>query len=145
MTIEQLRVANSAGGIAGVTLKGQGGSFIVHVATRNGASAVLVTARNSEPRRFGNPISALNTLRNVGITTGNFDASEWNPEEKNSTPGNRGRSEAMRKAHQAAAYAGWLASEIQDAIDDPRSDIPHEQVMARMEARIARHKKDQAD
>ncbi len=79
-------------------------------------------------------------LRDVGITIGQFDSSEWNPAEKEETAGNRGRAEAMRGAHEAAAYNQWLAAEIQDAIDDPRPSVPHDEVMARMDARIARHK-----
>lgn len=37
-------------------------------------------------------------------------------------------------------YTAWLAAEIQAAIDDPRPSIPHEEVMARMDAQIARLK-----
>ena len=51
--------------------------------------------------------------------------------------GNRGRSDAMRGAHEAAAYNQWLAGEIQASIDDPRPSIPHDEVMAEMEADIA--------
>ena len=137
MTIEQLRTASDTGGISGVTLKGQGGTFLVQIATRSGSAAVLTKARSSEPRRFGNPIAALNVLRDVGITIGQFDASEWSPGEKTKTAGNRGRADAMRKAHQAAAYSKWLAAEIQEAIDDPHSSVPHDEVMARMDADIA--------
>jgi len=36
MTIEQLRAASDAGGVEGVTLKGQGGAFLVQIATRSG-------------------------------------------------------------------------------------------------------------
>ena len=36
------------------------------------------------------------------------------------------------------AYNRWLAAEIQAAIDDPRPSIPHEEVMARMDAQLAR-------
>lgn len=140
MTIEQLRAASEAGGVSGVTLKGQGGAFLIQIATRSGSSAVLAKARSSEPRRFGNPIAALNVLRDLGITIGQFDASEWNPGEKKESTGNRGRADAMRKAHQAAAYSKRLAAEIQEAIDDPRPGNPHDEVMARMDARIARHK-----
>lgn len=140
MTIEQLRAASNAGGVSGVTLKGQGGAFLVQIATRSGSGAVLSKARSSEPRRFGNPVAALNVLRDVGITIGQFDSSEWNPAEKEETAGNRGRAEAMRGAHEAAAYNQWLAAEIQEAIDDPRPSVPHDEVMARMDARIARHK-----
>jgi len=137
MTVEQLRAATQAGGVESVTLKGQGGTFLVRIVTRSGSKALLTKARSHEPRRFGNPITALNVLRNVGITAGQFDARDWNPAEKTQTAGNRGRAEAMRKAHQAAAYTEWLAGEIQAAIDDPRPNLSHDDVMAEMEADIA--------
>jgi hypothetical protein len=57
--------------------------------------------------------------------------------EKGKTPGHRGRAEAMRKAHQAAACSEWLAAEIQDAIDDPRPNLSHDEVMAEMDADLA--------
>lgn len=140
MTIEQLRAASSAGGVSGVTLKGKGGAFLVHIDTLSGARVVLSKARSAEPRRFGNPLSALNVLREIGITVGQFDASEYDPASKEQDAGNRGRAKAMRQAHEAAAYNQWLATEIQEAIDDPTPSVPHEEVMARMDARIARHK-----
>ena len=139
MTVEQLRAASEAGGGAGVTLKGQGGACLVQIATLSGAAAVLSKARSSEPRRFGNPIAALNVLRDVGITLGQFDASDWNPDAKEANTGTHGRAEAMRKAHEAAAYTQWLAGEIQEAIDEPGASVPHAEVMTRMDARIDRH------
>jgi len=140
MTIEQLRAASRAGGVSGVTLKGQGGEFLVLITTRSGSDALLAKARSIEPRRFGNPLAALNVLRAVGITMGQFDASEYDPADKEQNAGNRGRAAAMREAHEAAAYNQWLAGEIQASIDDPRPSIPHDEVMARMDARLARHK-----
>lgn len=137
MTIEQLRAASDAGGVAGVTLKAQGGAFLVQVATRAGAIAVLAKARSCEPRRFGNPVSVLNVLRDIGITAGQFDISEWDPSEKPESSGNRGRAEAMRKAHQAAAYSGWLAGEIQEAVQGPGPNVSHDEVMAEMDAEVA--------
>ncbi|MGF1642157.1 MAG: hypothetical protein ACFCUJ_00835 [Thiotrichales bacterium] len=137
MTLEQLRTANEAGGVADVTLKGRGGAFFVQIATRNGGAAVLAKARSSEPRRFGNPAAALNVLRDAGITTGRFDAGEWNPAEREPAPGTSGRAAALRKAHQAAAYSEWLAAELQDAMDDPRPNFSHDAVLAEMDADIA--------
>ncbi|MDN5754051.1 MAG: hypothetical protein L0H15_12410 [Nitrosospira sp.] len=137
MTIEQLRAASDAGGVSGVTLKGKSGGFFVQVATRSGAGAVLAKARSTEPRLFGNPVSALNLLCGLGIFVGQFDASEWNPAEKVSNTGSEGRARAMREAHKAAAYNKWLAAEIQASIDDPRPSIPHDEVMAEMDAGIA--------
>jgi hypothetical protein len=93
MTLGELRAASNAGAVVGVTLKGQGGAFLVQIATRRGY-AVLAKARSSEPRRFSNPATALNVLREVGITVGQFDASEWNPIEKELPPGTSGRSDA---------------------------------------------------
>ena len=137
MTIEQLRAASNAGGVSGVTLKGEGGAFLVQINTRGGSGAVLSKARSTEPRRFGNPLVALNVLRDIGITVGQFDATEYDPAEKQHDPGNRGRAQAMRGAHEAAAYNQWLAVEIQASIDDPRPSIPHDEVMAEMDADIA--------
>lgn len=137
MTLEQLRAASTAGGVSAVTLKGQGGAFLVQIDTRSGSAAVLSKARSTEPRRFGNPLTALNVLRDIGITVGQFDASEYNPADKEQDAGNRGRANAMRGAHEAAAYNQWLAGEIQASIDDPRPDIRHDEVMSEMDADIA--------
>lgn len=45
--------------------------------------------------------------------------------------------ERMRQAHEAAAYDKWLKAEIQEAIDDPRPNVAHDDVMCRMDERIA--------
>lgn len=137
MTLEQLRAAHEAGGVLGVTLKAQGGGFFVEIATRASSGILLAKARSHEPRRFGNPVSALILLRNIGIVAGAFDASQWNPGEKDVPQNKKGRGEAMREAHKAAAYTRWLATEIQASIDDPLPDIPHDAVMDEMIATIA--------
>lgn len=36
MTLEQLRTASESGGVSDVTLKGQGSTFLIHIATRSG-------------------------------------------------------------------------------------------------------------
>lgn len=137
MTLEQLRVASNSGGVSGVTLKGQGGAFLVQIATRSGSGGVLSKARSKEPRRFGNPVAALSLLRSIGITVGQFDASDWNPAEKVVNSREDARAQVMRHAHEAAAYTKWLASEIQASIDDSRPSFADDEVMASMEADIA--------
>lgn len=136
MTIEQLRAVNKAGGVSSVILKGQGGAFLIQIVTRNGTDAVLSKARSSEPRRFGNPLVALNVLRTIGITLGKFDASEYDPADKEPSVGNRGRADAMRTAHNAAAYNQWLVDEIQLSIDDPRPSISNNEIMAELKIGI---------
>lgn len=137
MTLEQLRATVSAGGIVGVTLKGEGGGFFLEIATRSGQEVVLSKARSVEPRRFGNPTSALVVLRDIGITVAQLDTTHWNPGQKDMSQSRQNRAQAMREAHEAAAYTKWLAAEIQESIDDPRPSIPHNEVMAEMDADIA--------
>jgi len=140
MTLEQLRATASAGGVVGVTLKGEGSGFFMEIATRSGQDAFLVKARSTEPRRFGSANSALTVLRGIGIAVAQIDATNWDPDQKKVTQNRDNRAQAMRQAHEAAAYNQWLAAEIQEAIDDPRPSVPHNEVMTRMDARIARHK-----
>lgn len=112
MTIKRLRTMNNTGGIENVTLKGQGGMFLVQILTCSGATVLLVKARSNVPRRFSNPIFALNVLRDVGITIGQFDVSELSPDVKEEIAGNRNRAEVMRKAN-LVVYTEWLTAEIQ--------------------------------
>ena len=137
MTLEQLRATASAGGVVSVTLKGKGSGFVLEIATRSGQGAVLSKARSVEPRRFGNPRSALVVLRNIGIAVAQLDATHWNPDQKDVSQSRENRAQAMREAHEAAAYTKWLAAEIRESIDDSRPSIPHDEVMAEMEADIA--------
>lgn len=137
MTLEQLRATVNAGGVVGVTLKGQGSGFFMEIATRSGQDAILTKARSKEPRRFGSPNSALTVLRDLGIAVAQLDATNWNPDIKEVTQSRDNRAHAMREAHKAAAYNQWLNTEIQESIDDPRPNISHNEVMADIDADIA--------
>jgi hypothetical protein len=137
MTLVQLRAIASAGGVVGVTLRGDGGGFFLQIATRSGQDAVLSKARSVQPRRFGNPTSALIVLRALGITVAQLDVAQWNPDQKDRSQSREIRAQAMREAHKAAAYTKWMATEIQKSIDDPRPSMPHDEVMAEMDVDIA--------
>jgi hypothetical protein len=137
ITLKQLRATACAGGIVGVTLKGRGSGFFMEIATSSGQDAFLVKARSAEPRRFGSPISAMIVLRKIGITVAQIDATNWDPDQKEVTQNRDRRAQAMRQAHEAAAYNQWLAGEIQKSLDDPRPNIPHNEIMAEMDADIA--------
>lgn len=136
MTLEQLRATAAAGGVTSVTLQGQGGAFMLRIATRSGQDAVLAKARSTEPRRFGNPASAMILLREIGIAVAQLDATHWDPNAKDMSRSRASQAEAMRTAHQAAAHNRWLAAEIQASLDDVRPSIPHEEVMAAIDAEI---------
>lgn len=82
MTLTELRATATAGGIQDVTLIGKGDGFFIEIATRSGQSAVLTKARSTQPRRFGNPATALTVLKEMGITVARIDATHWDPEQK---------------------------------------------------------------
>jgi hypothetical protein len=44
-------------------------------------------------------------------------------------------SERMKRTHEAAAYDKWFRAQVQDAIDDPRPNLPGHQVSADFAAR----------
>lgn len=81
-TLQQLRAATQAGGVAGVSLKAQGSGFFIQIQLRTGQNAVLVTARSRSPRMFKNPAQAFGVLKRVGIVTGSFDVTHYSPEQQ---------------------------------------------------------------
>lgn len=83
--LQQLRATTQAGGVSAVVLKAQGDAFFIEIEMRSGQHAVLVTARDKKPRRFKNPLRALDILRDIGIVQGQFDLSLYSPEQQ-STP-----------------------------------------------------------
>ena len=137
MTQEQLRAAASAGGVTGVTLKAQGGGFFVEIATRSSQDFFMAKARSTDPRHFGNPTSALIVLHNMGIAAAQVDATNWNPGQKDMIRSREKRADAMRGAHEAAAYNQWLSFGIKAAVDDRRPGLPHEKVIVKIDADIA--------
>jgi hypothetical protein len=142
LSLDQLRAAARAGGIASVTLKAEGGAFVVAVATRGADDGLLVTTRTKQPRRFTDLRKALLLLRAMGITSVQVDATHWNPGEAMAGTPRPDRSVAMKRAHEAAARDRWFRSQVEEALreaDDPSTlSIPHEQVMAEMKAAIDR-------
>jgi hypothetical protein len=142
LTLDQLRAATQAGGIASVSLKAKGGAFLVTVATGSGDEGLLVTTRNKEPRRFSDLRKAMRLLREMGITTVQVDATGWNPDEASAGIARPDRSAAMKRAHEAAAHDRWFRAQVEEGLreaDDPAiAGIPHEQVMAEMKAAIDR-------
>lgn len=42
---------------------------------------------------------------------------------------------------EAEAYDAWFRAKVQEALDDPRPPIPHDQVMAEMRALIGNRRK----
>jgi len=45
---------------------------------------------------------------------------------------------------EAASYDRWFRAKVQEALDDPSPDIPHDEVRARIEAAVERQRKSRA-
>ena len=126
-TLQQLRAATQAGGILGVSIKGQGNHFFVQVATRAG-QAVLVTARSKDPRSFKSPLQAMVLLKQVGIVTGQFDLTQYSPDQHETAPRSRRRpAKPSNLGLRWNRIAERISSPAQPSLDDPSLDISEEQ------------------
>ena len=120
LNLEQLKAATAAGGVTGITLRGDGAAFVVSVQTQR-EEGILVTSKK-QPRRFADPRKALQVLRGVGWSECRIDATDWHPEahalEKVARPD---RSVALKAAHEAAQadadYDKWFRAKVQASID----------------------------
>lgn len=136
-TIDHLTLTRlvQAGAVQSARVVGQPGGW--RVAVQTGATERVLATKRGAARVFRKFETLAGYLKGLGLTQYQVDAQEFGP--CTSQPG-RTRADAsarLKNAHEAAAYAAWLAQEVQDAIDDPRPSIPHEVVMAEMEAEIA--------
>jgi hypothetical protein len=107
LNLEQLKATTLAGGVTGITLRGDGAAFVVSVQTLR-----------DQPRRFADPRKALQVLRSTGWNECHVDASQWRPEdsalEKTTRPD---RSVALKAAHEAAEHKRWFDAKVQASID----------------------------
>ena len=120
LNLEQLKAATVAGGVTGITLRGDGAAFVVSVQTQRD-EGILVTSKR-QPRRFADPRKALQVLRGVGWSECRIDATQWRPEERDVEKVARpDRSAALKAAHEAAQadadYDKWFHSKVQASLD----------------------------
>lgn len=120
LNLEQLKAATLAGGVTGITLRGDGAAFVVSVQTQRG-EAIMVTSRQ-QPRRFADPRKALQVLRGIGWSQCQMDTVQWRPEERALEKVARpDRSAALKAAHEAAKadadYDRWFHAKVQATMD----------------------------
>jgi hypothetical protein len=150
LNLEQLKATTLAGGVTGITLRGDGAAFVVSVQTLHD-EAILVTSRK-QARRFADPRKALSVLRSIGWNECRMDTTGWRPEdsalEKTTRPD---RSAALKATHEAAQiqadYDRWFDAKVQASIDGVKDGTnkpytPQEWAVRRAEiiARFSREK-----
>lgn len=97
----------------------------------------LAAQRSHQVRIFRKFETLVSYLKGVGIAR--FDVDAVNYDAGTLTTRTRpDRSEAMKSAHEAAAYNKWLKAEVQEAIDDTSPTIPHADVMKDVRSVIAK-------
>ncbi|MBS9428049.1 MULTISPECIES: hypothetical protein [Photorhabdus] len=137
LTLEQLRATTNSGGVASVTLKAEGGSFIVQIDTLKGGEAVLTKARSKEPRRFGNPVQAFTLLKGLGLVVGAFNVEQWEPDQKVTHRTRPDRAEALKRAHEAVEHDKWFREQVKQGLneaDDPNTVwVSHESAKQEMQ------------
>lgn len=136
-TIDQVRSAVASGGVLSANLRPVGSMFALEFETRNG-TAMLIAAVSKQVRRFGNPAKAFEIVRDLGLEGGRYSVAQWRPDERETDrPTRPDKSATLKAAHEAAAYDKWFRGQVQEAIDDPRPSVPHDQVVAEWNAERA--------
>ncbi|MDI2111778.1 antitoxin PaaA2 family protein [Commensalibacter nepenthis] len=125
-----------AGTVSGAHVVGQNGGWSVFIQFGK-IKKQLITKNNHDIRLFKKLETLVSYLRNIGIVKFDVDALAYDSNIVTSTK-RPDRSEALRKAHEAAAYDKWFREEVQASIDDPRSSLSNEEVKKYATTRHAR-------
>lgn len=118
-----------AGAVRSAHIIGQSGGWGVLV-KYGMTERALATQRSHQVRVFRKFETLVSYLKGVGIARFEVDAVNYDPASLKSSRSRPDRAEAMKNAHEAAAYDKWFRAQVQEALDDPRPGIPHEQVQA---------------
>lgn len=132
---------SAAGGIRSVTLMGDDGAFCIRALTQRGEDALLMTQRG-KARRFAHINKAAALLKEMGIEDVRLSLQNWEPDQAPSGRVSRpDRSEAMKRAHEAAAHDAWFREQVDAALfeaDDPETVwVTHDDASASWAARRA--------
>lgn len=115
-----------AGAVRSAHIVGQPGGWGILV--KYGMTERALKAQRSQQVRIFRKFETLvGYLKGVGIVRFDVDAANWDIDSLTART-RPDASEAMKKAHEAAAYDKWLKAEVQEAIDDTSPTIPHEEV-----------------
>lgn len=124
MTLERLV---EAGAVHGASIVGQPGGWSVII--KYGMTERALAAKRGAVRVFRKFETLVGYLKDIGIACYQVDASKFDPVAVNTERKRVDASERMKDAHEAASYKGWLTQQVQEALDDPRPSVSHEQVL----------------
>ncbi|HWH87477.1 MAG TPA: hypothetical protein VNV36_11945 [Pseudomonas sp.] len=109
------------GSVSGTNIVAKPGGWSIEI--HQGRNIYKLTAQRSGQVRLFKKMETLVTyLQGLGISQFNVDASGYDPLQLK-TYARPDRSEALKQAHEAAAYEEWFKRQVQISIDDPRPSV----------------------
>ena len=101
-----------------------------------------LAAKRGGIRHWRRMESAVKYLAEQRITHFQVDARGYEALKAN-TPARPDAAEKLRRAHEAAAYNRWFAERVGEGLADAETGrvVPHDEVLAEAEARIAHHRR----
>lgn len=116
-----------SGGVRAAQVIGLAGGWGISV--KCGKSVRPLAAQRGKVRLFTRLETAAAYLKAIGIERFDVDALGYDPKRARRTRPDRAAS--LKRAHAAAAYDQWFRRQVQEALDDPRTSVPQEEVSAR--------------
>ena len=118
-----------AGAVRGPTVVGQPGGWGVVI--QYGMTERALAAKRGAVRIWKHFETLVGYLKEMGLDRYQVDAVNYAPAlPKESTASRPDAAERMKRAHAAAAYDTWLRVEVEEALNDSRPSMPHDQVAA---------------
>lgn len=124
-----------AGAVRSAHVVGQAGGWGILV-KYGMTERALAAQRSHQVRIFRKFETLVSYLKGVGIARFDVDAANFDADSLKTTRSRPDQSEALKRAHEAAAHSKWLKEQVQAAIDDPRPSIEHDQVMKNLDAKL---------
>ncbi|MGH8389383.1 MAG: hypothetical protein ACRESJ_28545 [Pseudomonas sp.] len=113
------------GSVSSVHIVAKPGGWSIQV-TQGNKEWPLTAQRSRQTRLFKRLETLVTYLQEVGITHFDVDASNYDPLHIK-TYTRPDRSEAMKQAHEAAAYEDWFKEQVQIGLDDSRPTVSDEE------------------
>jgi hypothetical protein len=112
------------GSISSAHIVAKPGGWSIQI-QQGGKEYSLTAQRSGQVRLFKRFETLVTYLQGVGINHFDVDASSYDPLQIK-TYARPDRAEAMKQAHEAAAYEEWVKQQVQISIDDPRPSVSDE-------------------
>ncbi|MBV6287804.1 hypothetical protein [Pseudomonas aegrilactucae] len=117
-SIEHLELGNliRSGLVQATHIVGQAGGWSVQISSEN-HEHLLMAQRSGSVRLFKKLETVVSYLQDLGIDHFEVDASGFDSQQV-STYGRPDRTQALKMAHQAAAYETWFAQQVEASLND---------------------------